>query len=474
MDNIRFLQYIGARYVPKFYVNSQNPDSSEWEANVDYEYMTWVSLPNGHMYLSKEDVPASVGSPVSNPRYWMTAGQFNAYIQQLQTEINDMQDGTVSGSLQNQIDTMNDGTAAGSLQNQINTISGTVATQGNTLTTLSVTVSGHTSDINRLKKKKIIFIGDSYMAGDGIGGTITNFVEYFSNYASLAGIDCDVYYNAYGGYGFKNDEFKTLLENANIGTEDPANITDIIVLGGINDTTLITTDSAAFLTYMRNFTSYAHTTYPNAKVRVGYISKSYTGSFEYNKQGIAHYKLIGSNGGSYINGVENILRRLDQFRSDGHPSADGQQAIARNLVTAVFFGSCNPSYPTSAVAVDPASGRTLAEHHIEASASNGTVTISSMQWCKYGIPQTTFSTATREIFIGYVTSGLVIGDSAKYKYIPVRLILVRSGGSVEVPGSILVQNKSFYISVDPILNQYTDVTDIWVAPFSHTLDTADI
>lgn len=156
------LQYIGARYVPIFYVNSQDPSSSEWEVNVTYEPMTWVSLPNGHMYISKKEVPANVGSPASNPDYWLEAGQYNAYIQSLQDQINDMNDGTVSGSLQNQISAnaadisdMKDGSVNGSLQNQINTIDGIL-------------------DANLLKRiqgKQIAIYGDSWCAGSFIPWT---------------------------------------------------------------------------------------------------------------------------------------------------------------------------------------------------------------------------------------------------------------------------------------------------------------
>ena len=113
-------QYIGARYVPTYYQNSLNPTSSEWEANVQYDPLTIVSLPNLHSYQSKKFVPANIGSPASNPEYWYDQGYASAYYQALQDQIDDMNDGTVPGSLQNQINDMNDGSVSGSLQNQIN------------------------------------------------------------------------------------------------------------------------------------------------------------------------------------------------------------------------------------------------------------------------------------------------------------------------------------------------------------------
>ena len=82
-------QYIGARYVPKFYQNSVD-GSTQWQANVVYEPLTWVTLQNSHMYISKKQVPATVGTPAENVDYWLDIGSYNGIISELQTEINNM------------------------------------------------------------------------------------------------------------------------------------------------------------------------------------------------------------------------------------------------------------------------------------------------------------------------------------------------------------------------------------------------
>ena len=61
-------QYIGARYVLKIYENSQNPLTADWEAGVNYEPLVMVNYQNSS-YISRKDVPATVGDPVSNPTY---------------------------------------------------------------------------------------------------------------------------------------------------------------------------------------------------------------------------------------------------------------------------------------------------------------------------------------------------------------------------------------------------------------------
>lgn len=82
-------QYIGGRYIPKFYQNSED-GSTLWEANVVYEPLVYVTLANGNMYLSKKQVPAIIGSPAANMEYWLFVSSYNGYIERLQEEINNI------------------------------------------------------------------------------------------------------------------------------------------------------------------------------------------------------------------------------------------------------------------------------------------------------------------------------------------------------------------------------------------------
>lgn len=81
-------QYIGARYVPKFYENSDL--TSEWRAGVEYEPLTIVTY-NGNSYTSKKPVPASVGEPNLNLGYWVATGIFNEQLNELTDQVNEMQ-----------------------------------------------------------------------------------------------------------------------------------------------------------------------------------------------------------------------------------------------------------------------------------------------------------------------------------------------------------------------------------------------
>ena len=83
-------QYIGARYVIKVYENSLDPSSADWEAGVNYEPLTMVTYLNSS-YLSKKEVPGSIGDPASNPSYWVTTGAYNGQILNLQNQIDQLQ-----------------------------------------------------------------------------------------------------------------------------------------------------------------------------------------------------------------------------------------------------------------------------------------------------------------------------------------------------------------------------------------------
>ena len=79
-------QYIGARYTIKVYENTLNPSSAEWESGRSWEPLVLVTF-NNSSYLSKKEIPSSIGDPASNPSYWVCTGYYNGQISQLQLQI---------------------------------------------------------------------------------------------------------------------------------------------------------------------------------------------------------------------------------------------------------------------------------------------------------------------------------------------------------------------------------------------------
>lgn len=82
-------QYIGARYVPKFYENSDG--THEWRSGVAYEPLTIVSY-NGNSYTSKKPVPSNIGDPSANGEYWAVTGLYNEQVEALREAVEELKD----------------------------------------------------------------------------------------------------------------------------------------------------------------------------------------------------------------------------------------------------------------------------------------------------------------------------------------------------------------------------------------------
>lgn len=89
------LQYIGARYVPKFYLNPDYPApdqrNNDWKSGVDYEPLTIVTY-NNDSYTSKKPVPAEIGNPADNVEYWACTTKYTAALVALQTSVGTLED----------------------------------------------------------------------------------------------------------------------------------------------------------------------------------------------------------------------------------------------------------------------------------------------------------------------------------------------------------------------------------------------
>jgi hypothetical protein len=74
-------QYVGARYVPKFFENANG--SAEWINGVPYEALTVVTY-LGNSYTSKKPVPAGIN--ILNTDYWVNTGNYNAQVEEYRKE----------------------------------------------------------------------------------------------------------------------------------------------------------------------------------------------------------------------------------------------------------------------------------------------------------------------------------------------------------------------------------------------------
>lgn len=182
--------------------------------------------------------------------------------------------------------------------------------------------------------KKYLFVGDSYMLGTGATTEANKFINIVINTLELNAI-----VKASGGSGFVDTgslgTFQTLLTTV---AEDP-NITDIVVLGGLNDSG---SDISALSGAIQNFCTYAKNRFVNAKIHIGYLGKTMSSGVNLPTYAQTMYEYMNNcfAGYSYINNCENILTRASYLTSDKiHPNDDGHKQIASYLISYLLNGN---------------------------------------------------------------------------------------------------------------------------------------
>ena len=354
-------QYIGARYVPKFYQNSVD-GSAQWESNVVYEPLTYVTLTNGHMYISKKQVPATVGSPVSNIDYWLDVGSYNGFIDQLQDEIDAINNVTIPAvqadvALKQDITDNNlattDKTVVGAI-NEVNTAVGNVNTAladkqdaiDNNLTTTDKTVVGAINeldtdvqgladdieDLRVVSEKNILLIGNSYIGKGVCDILVGEFDHSYRKTSDGAG---------FVAYTDHSVTYEDLLDDAIADTTiDKDTITDILFVSAAGDprafdegesaynNALLATLTSIETKVANNFTNCKRTMITFAEIR----DIAVTGDSKYSSLFAIHraFKLFASIGNiEYLGwcGFDSMFNANNVMTDHLHPTDQGAKRI---------------------------------------------------------------------------------------------------------------------------------------------------
>ena len=238
------LQYIGARYVPIWYHNSVD-DSANWEVNVEYEPLTWVTTPNNHLYLSKKTVPDNIGTPAQNTAYWLDMG-------------------VIGGDLQ-------------SIQDQIDAIVANIGDLSDLDTTDKSSIVAAINEVaqgggGQSVKTRAIYLGNSYAQGVGSTSGTDGLFNKTKNLFDAATLYAD------GGVGFltypnHTVTFETLLDRAIADTSfDKSEVTDIIILSAWGDNSALydnqTTFDSRLESALTSFKTKVAANYTNPKLRI--------------------------------------------------------------------------------------------------------------------------------------------------------------------------------------------------------------
>lgn len=385
-------QYIGARYVPKF--------MGTYDATQIYEALCIVDNGSGTSYISK--IPTPAGTPLTDNVHWAIYGSSSGAITSLQQQINDMQDGSIPGSLQYQIDEN-----ATKIQSLIN------------------------------DARRVVIITDSY--GTGRGGA-TPFTDYFQNIMGLANTDYFAY--AEGSLGFNQTgdgghTALTLLQSHSADITDHDSITDVVFVLGGNDWGHITGLDDA----IHNCFDYVKTAYQNAKIWLAYsynqAAKTAVQIDQYHESLEIYASRAMLDNALWVDNYYYIMHNNDLFISDGvHPNSDGGSALGRNLANFMMKGSCD--YKTRKKCVYTSVNGTLSST-LAMTIDNAVATITG--YC--GIEARSFSAGSNDVKIGAIADPLFKGVSSAVQ-IPVSLPLT-SGATVM--GFLYVFGGDVYINV---------------------------
>lgn len=288
-------QYIGARYMPKFV--------GVYDNTTEYEALSVVDNGMGTNYISR--IPTPAGTPLTNTTYWLIYGSSNGAILDLQGRMT-----TAEGDIDD-------------LQGRMTTAEGDI--------------DSLESDVALLNYRKFIIIGDSY--GLELDNNSKTYIDHFKSNLGLN--DDQLYSNCVGGasfYGVDNDhKFATLL--ANVSVSNPSEITDIIVECGAND---LSNSAGATLSGMTDFSTYAKSHFPNAKLWIFGCGLIMTEAKETNRLNNLFPVMLysASIGFNFITNSEYVLCDTDFLKSDvTHPNQYGIRRIAAMLAQGIMTGA---------------------------------------------------------------------------------------------------------------------------------------
>lgn len=296
-------QYIGARYVPKYFENPNG--SNEWLSGIAYEALTIVKFAD-NWFISNKPVPNTIGEPNVNTEYWI-----------------------------------NQGSSGGSAPTD--------------LTDVYNKIQANTDEINSIKdviNKNCLYIGNSFSTGGTIDG-IYDLTKHIFNETWL-------YANSGSGFATLStgaERFLSLLTTAsNELTEDQKNsITHILFISAFGDSTFATDNGfineALFYNSVSETVTFAKTNFPNATVYVYLADASKTNrenGYGYCSELWCHQffkKYLNKAGACYLGwGGWEITLNNNYFDTDpNHPNQLGYNLLAQKLIESF---TCGISYST--------------------------------------------------------------------------------------------------------------------------------
>lgn len=332
--------------------------------------------------------------------------------------------------------------------------------------------------ISKSMKSKYLFIGDSYSAHS---------VNVVTACATALGITTDDYYKfAQGGAGFTSSirTFESLLDESITSITNKDEITEVIVLGGLND---IGFADETIFSLVETFVNKVKLNYKNAVVKMGFI-----GWFNFadrigaqTGRVVRQYKnACVEYGGFYLNGVEYAMHDYRMLADDGIHPKDNETMwwVGKCVAQAIKTGHCSVNFVNYDRTITPSydlveqSARPFTLTEV---VDNGTTTLtleSEFQMLsEVGVP----IKLMQPLVLGTLSTGLVIGASGRWNntYIPISVLCItKNDNNFHVfHGSLYIANNVLtFIPISPEINTIssdTRITSIIIPRFTLAMPT---
>ena len=257
------------------------------------------------------------------------------------TNLNTVTKSSIVAAINEVLGTLN--TTATTINNTIGDLNNLTTTDKSNVVNAINEVESEIGSINT--QKRIIAISDSY--GMGRNST-TPWTTFFQQYMGLSSSDYYTWSEGSMGFNRTGDNGHTVQQLLAFHENDvssPNTITHVVIALGLNDTLALT----GLDTAIDSCISYVKTTYPNAKIMIGFIGNFYTKDSTTQEAyftAIEEYiSACGRNGVTYLRGAEYPMHNMQYMQADHiHPTTPGSAAIARFIASYIDGGAAYIEY----------------------------------------------------------------------------------------------------------------------------------
>lgn len=317
----------------------------------------------------------------------------------------------------------------------------------NEATARAEAISNAFNQASKVLNKKYILISDSY-------GVVTpeNQTPWTFRFKEKLGLtDENCFINANNGAGFAYEStgtqktFLETLQDLESTINNKNDITHIIVCGGHNDYSV---ETQTIRNKIGEFVGYVKTTYPNAKVYIGYVGINTNGISLMDARFV--YSQCGDQGAYYLNGTENAMAHTAYIASDGfHPNDIGSASIALAVVNAIETGYATVTQYTGVKQASVVDGGSSAGNLLFYQYQAGNIlklNSNNGQIVHFGVSKTLKVDGTDNLLFECVNEPLISG--ADPLYMPIHISTYNGTTFSDViPATLVYKDKKFYLKI---------------------------